>query len=106
MILLGSALSYWVSEWCFVILIFVAVNYFQSTFTWGICPPTIMLGKLGWVADDEEEPVILKQRVYLFGRNKPDKHEDQATVASHELKHEEQATVASHELSKPDEQEA
>eukprot|EP00977_Amphora_coffeiformis_P000434 scaffold112_cov196-Amphora_coffeaeformis.AAC.1 len=71
-ICVGVALTYFVSEWCHLILLFVAVNFFQSTFNWGICPPTIVMGKLGWIAEDNEEPIVLKDRIYLFGRNKPE----------------------------------
>ena len=70
-IVVGVALTYFVSEWCHLILLFIAVNFFQSSFHWGICPPTMVMDQLGWIAQDNEEPIVLKDRIYFFGRNKP-----------------------------------
>jgi hypothetical protein len=71
MILVGVALTYWVSEWFHLLLIFVAVNYLQSSFSWGICPPSFVLGKVGWIAVDPEETPLRKPRVYFMGKNMP-----------------------------------
>ena len=91
-ILLGVALTFFVSEWCLLILLFVSANLMQSTFSWGICPPLIVLGKLGWVKEDEEEPVVLKHRVYFLGKNIPETNvseqpkQDQVAVDSNAVK--------------------
>lgn len=48
MILLGVALTYFVSPWWLLLPCFVGLNLIQSAFT-GFCPPTLLLRKLGWV---------------------------------------------------------
>jgi hypothetical protein len=68
-ICVGVALTYFVSEWFLLLLLFVAVNYFQSSFSWGICPPSIAFRKLGWTGHDPNDP--LTARVYFFGIGKP-----------------------------------
>jgi hypothetical protein len=47
-VLLGVALTHWVSPWWLLLPTFVGVNLIQSAFT-GFCPPTLVLRKLGWV---------------------------------------------------------
>jgi hypothetical protein len=50
MTLLSVALAYFVSHWWLLLTCFVGVNLIQSVFT-GICPPTWLVTKLGWVDD-------------------------------------------------------
>jgi hypothetical protein len=85
-ICVGVALTYFVSEWFLLLLLFVAINYFQSSFPWGICPPTIAFRRLGWIGHDHSDP--LTERVYFFGIGKPVKQDepgvkDAGIVASH-----------------------
>lgn len=47
-ILLGCALTVFVSPWWLLVPTFVGANLIQSTLT-GFCPPTLVLRKLGWV---------------------------------------------------------
>lgn len=47
-VLLGSALTAFVSPWWLLLPAFVGANLIQSAFT-GFCPPTLILRKLGWV---------------------------------------------------------
>jgi hypothetical protein len=47
-VLLGTALSAFVSPWWLLLPAFVGANLLQSAFT-GFCPPTLLLRKLGWV---------------------------------------------------------
>lgn len=47
-VLLGTALSAFVSPWWLLLPAFVGANLLQSAFT-GFCPPTLILRKLGWV---------------------------------------------------------
>jgi len=47
-ILVGAALTHWVSPWWLLLPTFVGLNLIQSVFT-GFCPPTLLLRKLGWV---------------------------------------------------------
>ncbi|MBI2813777.1 MAG: DUF2892 domain-containing protein [Opitutae bacterium] len=53
-VLLGVALTHWVSPWWLLLPVFVGLNLIQSAFT-GFCPPTLILRKLGWV---DERDVI------------------------------------------------
>ena len=67
-------------------LLFVAFNYFQSSFSWGVCPPTIAFRRLGWSGHNPSDP--LTERVYFFGIGKPVKQDEPdvknaGTVASH-----------------------
>ena len=50
-VVLGTALSWWVSPWWLLLPGFVGANLVQSAFT-GFCPPTLLLSKLGWVDRD------------------------------------------------------
>jgi hypothetical protein len=80
-ICVGVTLTYFVSEWFLLLLLFVAVNYFQSSFPWGICPR-----RLGWIGHDPSDP--LTERVYFFQKEKPAEKEEPAvkeagTVATH-----------------------
>jgi hypothetical protein len=70
-IVLGVMLTHFVSRYFLFFLLFVAVNFFQSTFSWGICPPTIALIALGWVAVDPKEGPVPTQRVYFFRKGLP-----------------------------------
>ena len=70
-ILVGVALTYFVSDWFHLINLFVAANYFQSTFSWGICPPSIFMRKIGWAVQDPEPNPRPVERVYFLGRGKP-----------------------------------
>jgi uncharacterized membrane protein YfhO len=45
MVLLGTALTVFVSQWAAFFLVFVGVNALQSTWT-GVCPPTMFLRKV------------------------------------------------------------
>jgi hypothetical protein len=51
MVLLGTALTHFVSPWWLLLPAFVGVNLIQSAFT-GFCPPSIALRALGWLGDD------------------------------------------------------
>jgi hypothetical protein len=50
-VLLGVALTHWVSPWWILLPTFVGANLIQSAFT-GFCPPTLVLRGLGWLGDD------------------------------------------------------
>ena len=50
-VLLGVALTHFVSPWWLLLPAFVGANLIQSTFT-GFCPPTLVLRALGWLGDD------------------------------------------------------
>lgn len=51
LVLLGVALSYFVSPWWLLLPAFVGANLAQSALT-GFCPPSLILGKLGWLDQD------------------------------------------------------
>ncbi len=51
MVLLGVALTHFVSPWWLLLPAFVGFNLIQSSFT-GFCPPSLVLRKLGWVRSD------------------------------------------------------
>jgi hypothetical protein len=85
-ICVGVTLIHFVSQWFLLFLLFVAVNYFQSSFPWGICPPTIAFRRLGWSGHDPSDPLI--ERVYFFGIGKPAEKvepdvKDAVTAATH-----------------------
>ncbi|MEI6674425.1 MAG: DUF2892 domain-containing protein [Verrucomicrobiota bacterium] len=48
LVLLGTAMAYFVSQWWLLLPAFAGVNLIQSVFT-GFCPPSILLNKLGWL---------------------------------------------------------
>jgi hypothetical protein len=48
MTLLSVALTYYVDVRWLLLTCFVGLNLIQSAFT-GFCPPTFILGKLGWI---------------------------------------------------------
>jgi hypothetical protein len=73
-ICVGVALTYFVSDRFHLLLLFVAVNYFQSSFHWGMCPPSIAFRRLGWIGRNPSDP--LTERVYFFGIGKPADVED------------------------------
>ena len=50
-VLLGTALAYWVSPWWLLLVAFAGLNLLQSAFT-GFCPPTLLLRKLGRIHRD------------------------------------------------------
>jgi hypothetical protein len=50
-ILLSVGLTLLVSPWWLLLTTFVGLNLLQSAFT-GFCPPTLILGKLGWLRED------------------------------------------------------
>ena len=47
-VLLGTALAYFVSQWWLLLPAFAGLNLIQSVFT-GFCPPSLLLAKLGWL---------------------------------------------------------
>lgn len=49
-VLIGVALAHFVSPWWLLLPAFAGLNLIQSVFT-GICPPSFMLTKLGWIDD-------------------------------------------------------
>ena len=51
LVLLGVALTYFVSPWWLLLPTFVGANLAQSALT-GFCPPSLILGRLGWVDKD------------------------------------------------------
>ena len=51
MVLLGAALTHFVSPWWLLLTCFAALNLIQSAFT-GFCPPLWLLRKTGWLRDD------------------------------------------------------
>jgi len=54
-VLLGVALGFFVNEWCLLIPVFAGANLIQSAFT-GICPPILLLRRLGWL--DKNDQVV------------------------------------------------
>jgi hypothetical protein len=50
-VLLGVALAHFVSPWWLLLPVFAGLNLIQSAFT-GFCPPSLLLGKLGWLDAD------------------------------------------------------
>lgn len=46
MVLLATALVYWVSPWWLLLHCFIGLNLIQSSFT-GFCPPEILFRRLG-----------------------------------------------------------
>ncbi len=46
MVLVSTALIYFVSPWWLLLNVFIGLNLIQSAFT-GFCPPEILLKKLG-----------------------------------------------------------
>jgi len=51
LVLLGVALTYFLSPWWLLLPTFVGANLAQSALT-GFCPPSLILTKLGWLGDD------------------------------------------------------
>ena len=51
LVLLGTLLAWRISPWWLLLPAFVGANLLQSAFT-GFCPPTLVLGKLGWLDAD------------------------------------------------------
>ena len=51
LVLVGTALAYFVSPWWLLFTICIGLNLIQSAFT-GFCPPTLLLEKLGWIRAD------------------------------------------------------
>jgi len=51
LVLLGVALTYFVSLWWLLLPTFVGANLAQSALT-GFCPPSLVLSKLGWLDKD------------------------------------------------------
>lgn len=47
-VLLGVALTHFVSPWWLLLPAFAGLNLIQSAFT-GFCPPSLLLAKLGWL---------------------------------------------------------
>jgi hypothetical protein len=47
-VLIGVALAYFISPWWLLLPVFAGLNLIQSVFT-GICPPSFLLTKLGWI---------------------------------------------------------
>lgn len=47
-VLLGVALTHFVSPWWLLLPAFAGFNLLQSAFT-GFCPPSLLLAKLGWL---------------------------------------------------------
>lgn len=47
-VMLGVALTYFVSPWWLLLPAFAGFNLAQSAVT-GFCPPTLLLRKLGWL---------------------------------------------------------
>lgn len=50
-VLIGVALTVWVSPWWLLLNVFVGANLIQSAFT-GFCLPSLVLRRLGWVHRD------------------------------------------------------
>jgi hypothetical protein len=50
-VLIGVALTVFVSKWWLLLPTFAGANLFQSALT-GFCPPTLLLSKLGWLDQD------------------------------------------------------
>ena len=51
-VLIGVALTHWVSPWWLLLPTFAGLNLIQSVFT-GFCPPTLILRKLDWVDEND-----------------------------------------------------
>ena len=63
MVILSALLTYFVSEYFYFFTLMICLNYFQSSFSWGICPPTVVMRWGGWIRED---PVSGMELVYLF----------------------------------------
>jgi hypothetical protein len=50
-VLLGVALTHYVSPWWLLLPAFAGANLVQSVFT-GFCPPSFVLNRLGWIDGD------------------------------------------------------
>lgn len=50
-VLTGTTLGFFVNHWWLLLPVFAGANLIQSVFT-GVCPPTILLTKLGWLDAD------------------------------------------------------
>ena len=50
-VLVGAALTHYVHPYWLWLVVFVGANLLQSAFT-GFCPPTWLLGKMGWIDAD------------------------------------------------------
>jgi len=51
LVLIGTALAYFVSPWWLLLPAFVGANLAQSAIT-GFCPPSLILTRLGWLGED------------------------------------------------------
>jgi hypothetical protein len=65
---LAVVLTRFVSEWFIIMSFIVFLNFFQSTFSWGLCPPIIGMRWAGWIQTD---PVLGMELVYLFKLGAP-----------------------------------
>ena len=50
-VLVGAALTHFVHPYWLWLVVFAGANLLQSAFT-GFCPPTWLLGKMGWIDAD------------------------------------------------------
>ena len=50
-VLVGTALAFFVSPWWLLLPTFAGLNLIQSVFT-GFCPPSLLLARLGWLDAD------------------------------------------------------
>ena len=50
-VLASVLLAHWIDERWLFLTAFAGLNLIQSAFT-GFCPPTFLLGKLGWITPD------------------------------------------------------
>jgi hypothetical protein len=60
---LAVLLTRFVSEWFILFSFMIFLNFFQSSFSWGICPPTVGMRWAGWIQMD---PELGMELVYLF----------------------------------------
>jgi len=51
LVMIGVALTAFVSKWWLLLPLFAGANLFQSALT-GFCPPSLLLSKLGWLDQD------------------------------------------------------
>jgi hypothetical protein len=76
------ALTRYVSEWFILFSLFIFLNFFQSSFSWGVCMPTIAMRRHGWIQMDPELGIEL---IYLFKQGIPSKKGKEVPAADVEV---------------------
>lgn len=65
---IAVGLTRYVSEWFIFFSLLIFLNFFQSSFSWGVCPPTIGMRWAGWIQVDPDLGIEL---IYLFKQGAP-----------------------------------